>query len=165
MLLININFLPRVVSLLPAPSGSGFFYPVTNNHSPLQIGINMQNFSNSTNANSIDQGADAQSAANSKHDASSGLVREFNNFVADVEDLIKSTTQLTGEDLAKAKAKLNERVSAAKESMAEMGETIANRTRKTAADANDYVHEKPWNAVGISVAVGFLLGYLISRRG
>jgi ElaB/YqjD/DUF883 family membrane-anchored ribosome-binding protein len=123
----------------------------------------MQNFSNSTDTNSI--GADAKSAANSINEASSGLAREFHNFVADVEDLIKSTTQLTGEDLAKAKAKLNERVSAAKESMAEMGETIANRTRKTAADANDYVHEKPWNAVGISAAAGFLLGYLLSRRG
>jgi ElaB/YqjD/DUF883 family membrane-anchored ribosome-binding protein len=123
----------------------------------------MQNFSNSTDANSI--GVDAKSAANSINEASSGLAREFHNFVADVEDLIKSTTQLTGEDLAKAKAKLNARVSAARESMEEMGETIANRTRKTAADANNYVHEKPWNAVGASAAVGFLLGYLLSRRG
>lgn len=129
----------------------------------------MQNFSNSTDANSIGQGIDAKSAAksaaNSINEASSGLAREFHNFVADVEDLIKSTTQLTGEDLAKAKAKLNARVSAAKETMTEMGETIANRTRKTAAEANNYVHEKPWNAIGASAAVGFLLGYILSRRG
>jgi ElaB/YqjD/DUF883 family membrane-anchored ribosome-binding protein len=125
----------------------------------------MQNLSNTIDTNSLGQGIDAKTSANSKHEVSSGIAREFHNFVADVEDLIKSTSQLTGEDLAKAKVKLNARVSAAKETMVEIGETIANRTRKTAAEANNYVHEKPWNAIGASAAVGFLLGYILSRRG
>ncbi len=30
--------------------------------------------------------------------------------------------------------------------------------------ADDYVHESPWQAVGIGVGVGFLLGIILGRR-
>lgn len=96
--------------------------------------------------------------------ASTSIANEFNNFVADVEDLIKATTHLTGEDLSKAKAKLNERIALAKESATEIGESLANRARKTAETTNTYVHEQPWNAVGIGAAVGLVVGYLLARR-
>ena len=108
------------------------------------------------------------SAANSKHaevkaDAST-LAREFRNFVTDVEDLIKATTNLTGEDLNKAKAKLSQRIATAKESVEEVGENLANRARKTAESTNAYVHEQPWTAIGAGAAAGVLVGYLLTRR-
>lgn len=96
--------------------------------------------------------------------ASSNIANEFNNFVSDVEDLIKATTHLTGEDLTKAKAKLNERIASAKESATEIGESLANRARKTAETTNTYVHEQPWNAVGVGAALGLVVGYLLARR-
>src|SRR6187551_3561958 len=107
-------------------------------------------------------------AANSKHaevkaDAST-LAREFRNFVTDVEDLIKATTNLTGEDLNKAKAKLSQRIATAKESVEEVGENLANRARKTAESTNAYVHEQPWTAIGAGAAAGVLVGYLLTRR-
>ena len=89
---------------------------------------------------------------------------EFHNFISDIEDLIRSMTPLTGEDLARAKARLVERVSAAKESIAEVSDEVANRARKTARDTNDYVHEHPWQAVGIGAALGLLIGILAARR-
>jgi ElaB/YqjD/DUF883 family membrane-anchored ribosome-binding protein len=123
----------------------------------------MQNPSTSGSSFSNSKG-DAQASPASKSDSSSGIAREFHNFVADIEDLLKATTNLTGEDLQKAKAKLNERIAAAKESATEMGETVINRARKTAETTNTYVHEQPWNAVGASAAIGLLLGYLLARR-
>jgi ElaB/YqjD/DUF883 family membrane-anchored ribosome-binding protein len=117
----------------------------------------MQNPSSSSvsNANSKDTGA---------ADVTSGLAREFHSFVADIEDLIKATTNLTGDELSRAKAKLNQRIAAAKGSVEDMSETIVNRARKTAESTNTYVHEQPWNAIGASAAVGLLLGYLLARR-
>lgn len=97
-------------------------------------------------------------------DTSTGLAREFHSFVADIEDLIKATTNLTGDELNRAKAKLNQRIAAAKGSVEDMSETIVNRARKTAETTNTYVHEQPWNAIGASAAVGLLLGYLLARR-
>ena len=96
--------------------------------------------------------------------AEGALSREFHNFVADIEDLIKATTSLTGEDLARAKAKLSARVAAAKESVEAMSGAITERATKTAAVTNSYVHEQPWQSIGAGAVVGFLLGLVLARR-
>jgi len=92
------------------------------------------------------------------------ISREFHGFVSDIEHLITSMTPLTGEDLARAKAKLSERVTAAKESLSEMNGEIADRARKTARHTDHYVHEYPWQAIGIGAALGLLIGVAIARR-
>ena len=97
-------------------------------------------------------------------EGASSVAHEFKNFVADIEDLIKATTNLTGEDLQRAKDNVNQRIAAAKESATEIGESVINRARQTAEHTNAYVHEQPWSAIGASAAVGLLLGYLLARR-
>jgi ElaB/YqjD/DUF883 family membrane-anchored ribosome-binding protein len=97
--------------------------------------------------------------------APSGITQEFQNFVADIEDLIKAGTSLTGDDLARAKAKLAARVAAARAFVEEMPGTISDRARNTAKVADDYVREQPWQTVGIGAAVGLLIGFLLGRRG
>ncbi len=89
---------------------------------------------------------------------------EFQNFVADIEDLITSMTPLSGEDLARAKAKLTERVELAKESFSEVSGEIAERARQTARLTNTYVHEHPWQSIGIGAILGLLVGIAVSRR-
>jgi ElaB/YqjD/DUF883 family membrane-anchored ribosome-binding protein len=121
----------------------------------------MQNISTSSN---VFKELDSQANAAQKQDSPSAMAREFHNFVADIEDLLKATTNLSGDELQKAKAKLNERIAAAKESATEIGESVINRARKTAESTNIYVHEKPWSAIGASAAVGLVLGYLLARR-
>lgn len=90
--------------------------------------------------------------------------REFHNFLSDIEDMIKETTSLTGEELAIAKAKLSKRVAQAKESVEEMGEEIAHRAQRTARVTNNYVHNEPWKAIGAGAAAGLLVGFLLARR-
>jgi ElaB/YqjD/DUF883 family membrane-anchored ribosome-binding protein len=97
--------------------------------------------------------------------ASSSISNEFHSFLNDVEELFKATTSLTGEDLARAKAKLSARIDAAKESVEELSGTIVHQARKTAAVTNHYVHEQPWTVIGAGAAVSFLLGFLLARRG
>jgi ElaB/YqjD/DUF883 family membrane-anchored ribosome-binding protein len=97
--------------------------------------------------------------------APSGITQEFQNFVADIEDLIKAGTSLTGDDLARAKAKLAARVAAARAFVEEMPGTISDRARNTAKVADEYVREQPWQTVGIGAAVGLLIGFLLGRRG
>lgn len=104
----------------------------------------------------------AGSTANSK--SGSGVSEEFHNFIADVEDLVKDTTSLTGEDLTKAKEKLSARLASAKESLAEMSGTVVEHAKKTAKVTNTYVHEQPWKAIGIGATVGLLLGFALARR-
>jgi len=94
----------------------------------------------------------------------SGVPLEFHNFLADVEDLIKATISLTGEDLARARVKLGERIASAKQSAQAMGGVIAHRARDTTAVTDSYVHEQPWTAIGIGTVLGVLLGFALARR-
>lgn len=96
--------------------------------------------------------------------ALSGVSREFYNFLADVEDLVKAATSLTGDDLARAKAKLGERVAQAKASVEQMGGAVVHQARKVATVTDDYVHEQPWQMIGAGAALGLVLGFVLARR-
>lgn len=96
--------------------------------------------------------------------AQSGVSREFYNFLADIEDLIKETTSLTGDELASARAKLNARVASAKATAEEVGDSIVQRAQQSASVTNAYVHEQPWKAMGAGAAIAFLLGFALARR-
>lgn len=96
--------------------------------------------------------------------ARSAVAREFHNFIADIEDLITAATSLTGADLARAKLKLGERVAAAKQSLEELGTTVTQQVRTSAAATDTYVHQQPWKAIGIVTAVGVVLGFGLARR-
>lgn len=93
---------------------------------------------------------------------------EVRSFVADVGDLIKATTTLSGEDLARARAHLIERAVAARASLERMGGVISDRARQTAKATDTYVHDRPWQALGIgaalSAALGMAIGILLARR-
>ena len=94
----------------------------------------------------------------------SSVTNEVQNFLEDIEDLVKETTSLTGEELNRAKAKLSERVASAKESIEAMGSDLTKRARKGATVTNEYVHDQPWKAIGATAAVAFLIGFALSRR-
>ncbi len=94
----------------------------------------------------------------------SAVAQEFRHFLADMEDLVKDATSLTGEDLARVKAKIREQAAAAKGSVEDVGSNLAARARKTAEQATGYVHDHSWQTVGIGAAIGVVLGLLLARR-
>lgn len=96
--------------------------------------------------------------------AQSGVAREYQAFVSDVEDLISSATSLTGEDLARAKARLGARIASARASIGKVSSAVTDQVRSGAMATDSYVRTQPWQAVGISAAAGILIGYLLGRR-
>lgn len=99
-----------------------------------------------------------------KKDKTAALHREFENFLADIDSLLKESANLTGEEFSDAREKLHERVAEARESVVDMGHDLARRARKTADKANLEVHEEPWKAVGVGAVAGLVLGMLFARR-
>jgi ElaB/YqjD/DUF883 family membrane-anchored ribosome-binding protein len=79
--------------------------------------------------------------------------------------LIKASTSLTGDDLARAKANLYARVAAARAFVEEMPAALSDRARNTVKAADGYVREQPWQSIGVTAAVGLLIGFLLGRRG
>ncbi len=97
--------------------------------------------------------------------ARSGLAREYHDFLTDVEHLISSATSLTGEELLRAKARLTAHIASARASVVDAGSAVVDRARAGARITDGYVRAQPWQAVGISAAVGVLIGFLLGRRG
>lgn len=96
--------------------------------------------------------------------ANSAARHEFENLVADLEDLIKATSTLTGAEFEHVRKQLGERVSQARQTIQSMSDDAMTRVRQTARVTDEYVHEQPWKAMGVCASVGFLLGMLVSRR-
>jgi ElaB/YqjD/DUF883 family membrane-anchored ribosome-binding protein len=97
--------------------------------------------------------------------AQSGVAGEFHDFLKDVEDLISSATSLTGEDLARAKARLGARIASARASIGKVSGAVSEQVRSGATATDSFVRNQPWQAVGITAAAGILIGYLLGRRG
>lgn len=92
------------------------------------------------------------------------LMNDLRIVVADAEELLKLTAGDLNESTAGLRDRMQERLMLAKHKMADLS-AAASETAKAAGRAtDDYVHENPWQAVGIGAGVGLLIGMLISRR-
>jgi len=90
--------------------------------------------------------------------------REFRNLIADVEDLIKRIAHVDDQDLARARAKLESTLDAAKASLHDGKERVMTTARHAAENTDEYVHSNPWSAIGIAAAAGAAIAVLLSTR-
>lgn len=101
---------------------------------------------------------------NELKDATVDISKEFKIFIGDIEELLKETASLSGEDLEKAKGKIAARINLAKQIIGDANKSLIQQARQTAELTNQYVHEQPWTVLGAGVALSFLLGLLVARR-
>ena len=111
------------------------------------------------------------SAQRAVNDASEGAgniknvaTAEVKNLIADVEDLVARIADLKDADVARLRNRVTRAVSSAKDSLTEHADTLRRQARRVASTADDYVHDSPWQAVGIAALVGAVVGILAARR-
>ena len=92
------------------------------------------------------------------------LVTDIRAVITDAEEILKATAEQTGEKIANLRARVQDRLLGARIRLDVAEAALIDKTRAAARAADDYVHESPWQAVGIGVGVGFLLGLLMGRR-
>ena len=92
------------------------------------------------------------------------LVQDFKLVIADAEELLRATATQAGEKVSAARERIQDRIHSAKIKVAEAEEALVVRTREAARVTDEFVHDKPWYAVGIATAVGLVVGMLIGRR-
>lgn len=91
------------------------------------------------------------------------LIDEFNELLTDAEALLQATATQSGEKIVELRSKVGESIRVAKEGINEMETAIVNQTKAAAKATDVYVHENPWQSVGVAMAVGFILGWLVKR--
>lgn len=92
------------------------------------------------------------------------LVSDIKGVIADAEDMLSATADQAGEKIANLRARAQERLSDARERLAEAEAVLVEKTKAAAQATDDYVHESPWTAVGIAAGVGVLVGLILGRR-
>lgn len=92
------------------------------------------------------------------------LVSDLKLVLADAEELVKLTASDASGKLADVRSRLGEHVGTAKERLSELEDVVVTKTKEVAKATDHYVHEHPWQSIGIAAGVAFLLGMLSSRR-
>ena len=92
------------------------------------------------------------------------LVAEFRNLVAAGESLLRATTNLSGDALAQAREQFRDKLTVAKQGLADASRVALGKGRYAASVTDDYVRANPWPAVGVALVAGLVTGVLIARR-
>jgi ElaB/YqjD/DUF883 family membrane-anchored ribosome-binding protein len=92
------------------------------------------------------------------------LVTDIRAVIADAEEILTVTADQTGEKIANLRSRIKERLLDARIRLDAAEEVLIEKTRAAARATDNYVHENPWQAVGIGAGIGFLLGLVLGRR-
>lgn len=91
------------------------------------------------------------------------LIDEFNELLTDAEALLQATATQSGEKVVELRNKIGESIRVAKEGINELESVVLHQTKAAAKATDTYVHENPWQSVGVAMAVGFIIGWLVKR--
>lgn len=94
----------------------------------------------------------------------SRLIDDFNVVVADAEALLLATANQGGEKVAALRTNIEHSLDDVKNSISQTQAELVARTRAAAKATDVYVHDNPWQAVGVAASVGLVLGWLAGRR-
>ena len=92
------------------------------------------------------------------------LAADFDTFVGDVEQALKSASPLAGDGLSALSSLLEEKVAQAKARLA----TASSAAAAGVGDAREAIETslrgRPWNWLGVAAMVGAVVGMLLLRR-
>ena len=92
------------------------------------------------------------------------LVDDFSAVLTEAEDLLKRASTESGERAKDLRSQVEAKLLAAKLRLQEIEGEAVDRARVAARITDDYVHDSPWQAIGVAAAIGFVAGLLVSRR-
>jgi ElaB/YqjD/DUF883 family membrane-anchored ribosome-binding protein len=96
------------------------------------------------------------------------LLHDFNEVVADTEQLLKSVAAAGGEKSQALRANVEQSLKLAKEKLRDIQDEATERTRAAAKKTDEYVHDHPWQSLavvaGVAAVIGVVLGLLLNRR-
>ena len=104
----------------------------------------------------------------STNDSTDKLVADFNSVIADTEQLLKSVAATGGDKASSMRAGVEKNIDAARQRLRQLQDTALEKGRDAVRAGDEYVHDNPWESIGVAVGVaavaGIFIGLMISRR-
>lgn len=91
------------------------------------------------------------------------LMADLHAVVAEAEALLKATAGQAGEGATELRAKVQASLDRASRHLHELQDAAIDKAKAAGRATDHYVHENPWQAIGVAAGVGLLLGMLIAR--
>jgi ElaB/YqjD/DUF883 family membrane-anchored ribosome-binding protein len=92
------------------------------------------------------------------------LAADFQAVMSDVESLLAAGGAKAGDEADALRARIERRLETVKARVADAQHDAVVQARRAAQATDSFVHERPWQAMGIAAALGVALGVLIARR-
>ncbi|MGG4604730.1 YqjD family protein [Paenalcaligenes sp. Me131] len=93
------------------------------------------------------------------------------NFIDDVkssldeaEKLLREAASASGEKATELRESALRALRNTREVLHDTQEAVVERGRQAVKATDHYVHDNPWQAIGVAAVVGLLFGMLVSRR-
>jgi ElaB/YqjD/DUF883 family membrane-anchored ribosome-binding protein len=97
-------------------------------------------------------------------EAQDKLIDNVTSSLSDAESLLREAAGSTGEKAAELRDRALTSIKRTRDALYDAQDAVAASSRRAARATDDYVHDNPWQAIGIAGITGLLLGVLIGRR-
>ncbi|MCX8956592.1 stress response protein ElaB [Erwinia psidii] len=81
-----------------------------------------------------------------------------------LEEVLKSSGDPADQKYVELKAKAEKSLNEVKSRISNASDTYYYRARQAVSRADEYVHEKPWQGIGVGATLGLVIGLLLARR-
>ncbi|MEQ6437036.1 DUF883 family protein [Comamonas sp. w2-DMI] len=88
------------------------------------------------------------------------ISNDLGQLLDDLHELLSSRQK----DADSALTQLGDKLGSTLDKVRSTSSQAVDQSRALAQNADDYVHDSPWRAIGGALAVGALLGFMLSRR-
>jgi ElaB/YqjD/DUF883 family membrane-anchored ribosome-binding protein len=92
------------------------------------------------------------------------LVDDLAAVLAEAEEMLKRASVETGDKARDLRSQVETQLLRAKLKLQEIEGEAIDHAKAAARATDDYVHDHPWQAIGIAAAAGLLVGLLMNRR-
>jgi len=96
------------------------------------------------------------------------LIDQFNAVVGVTEELLQHVANAGGEKAGALRAGVEQNLALARKGLRNLQQAATERTQAAAKATDDYVHDRPWQAIGIAagvvVVIAVVTDLLLRRR-
>lgn len=92
------------------------------------------------------------------------FIESVKDSLDDAEKLLREAAQATGDKATELRERAMLSLRRTREALYDTQDAMLERGRRAARVTDEYVHDNPWQAIGIAGLTGLLIGMLISRR-
>ena len=89
---------------------------------------------------------------------------QLQKFFDDVEELLRRVSTVGDKEISRLRFRVESSIGHARAATREGARIAIDSTKKAAKVTDDYVHENPWKAIGVTAVVGLLVGALLRRK-